>query len=733
MQEQTQQTLSGTVETIVFRNDETGFTVLELAAGDELVTVVGELVDISVGESLTATGSYTTHAAYGLQFKASLFERQLPSGAAAISKYLASGSIKGLGPVLAQRIVEHFGDNTLEIIEKHSHRLSEIKGISPKKAGEIAAEYGRIFGVRSVMLALAAYGIDTMAAIKAWKLWGALAPDVIRANPYSLCSDVVGLGFEACDTIAEELGLERHNPLRIRSGLGYILRHNLTVGHTCLPYEKLLATAAAYLQLEHDQVEPQLQQQLEENQLAACQRPEGCFVSLPEMLTAESYIAGRLRLMLANTPPVQADYTAKIDALEAGLGLTLAQAQRKAIAMALCSNIFILTGGPGTGKTTTLNGLIQQLKQEGAKVALAAPTGRAAKRMSEVTGLEAKTLHRLLEVDFHNGGGFRRNEKNPLPFTTIIVDEVSMVDVQLLEALLRAMRLSCRLVLVGDCDQLPSVGAGNLLGDLLASDLVPTVRLTEIFRQASSSLIVTNAHSIVRGELPELTRRDNDFFFLARSPATTPQTTLELATRRLPQSYNLSPLWDIQVIVPGRKGALGADGLNQSLQNALNPAAPGKTELQHMGRILREGDKVMQIRNNYDILWESPQGDGMGIFNGDIGVIEMIDRPSSTILVRFDDRTAAYTFEMAGELEHAYAITIHKSQGSEFEAVIMPLAGHHPKLHYRNLLYTGVTRARRLLVMVGQESTVAEMVRNHRRTQRYTNLRYLLESGEGLL
>lgn len=732
MGEKEQEQLTGTVEDIVFRNSDSGFTVLELATEDELVTVVGEVLDLSVGERLTVSGVFGTHPTYGLQFKAELFQRELPSGANAIGKYLASKAIKGIGPVLAQRIVKHFGDDSLEIIERESHRLTEVKGISPKKAAEIAEEYKRIFGVRAVMLFLSAYGVDTGAAIRVWKLWGSLAVQVIRDNPY-LLADQVGMPFEQADRIGQELGFALDSPQRVRAGLLHVLRHNMTVGHTCLPYAKLCTITTQYLELDGELIQEMLDKLVADEELACCKREDGTFVGLPEAYTAESYIAGRVHLMLSTQNPDTPNFEKDITALEQELGITFAPLQRKAVAAALHRNLFILTGGPGTGKTTTLNGIIRLLERQGNKVALAAPTGRAAKRMSEVTGMEAKTLHRLLEVDFQSvGGGFKRNERNPLPVDAVIVDEVSMVDVQLFEALLRGIRMTCKVILVGDSDQLPSVGAGNLLGDLISSEVVDTVELTQVFRQAAQSLIVTNAHSIVEGSVPELERKDSDFFFLRRWGESASETTVDLATRRLPTSYGFSPLWDIQVIVPGRKGALGADGLNQSLQQSINPADPLKRELRHAGRVLREGDKVMQIRNNYDILWHMTDGtEGMGIFNGDIGVIDLIDKPSSTILVRFEDRTAAYTFDMADELEHAYAITVHKSQGSEFEAVVMPLVGRHPKLHYRNLLYTGVTRAKKLLVMVGEPATVEAMVANNRRTMRYTNLKHLVTQTKG--
>ena len=451
---------------------------------------------------------------------------------------------------------------------------------------------------------------------------------------------------------------------------------------------------------------------------------------LPEYWEAEHYLASRIRVMLmVGADPVR-DARDRIDALEQNNGIQYADLQKDAIEQAISHHLFILTGGPGTGKTTTINAIIELLEQSGNRVALCAPTGRAAKRMSEVTGKDAKTIHRLLEVDFADPTSlhFKRNEKNPLPFDAVIVDETSMVDVPLMRSLICALKMNCRLILVGDSDQLPSVGPGNVLRDLIESQEVPQVRLTEIFRQAQQSLIVTNAHAIVHGQLPELHRHDNDFFFLKRERAEQIlSTTLDLVSTRLPKSYGYSPMTDIQVIVPTRIGAVGANLLNQSLQQTLNPPAPGKDEFELAGRKFRTGDKVMQIKNNYDILWKRDNGEeGLGVYNGDIGFVEQIDRPSKTLFVRFDDRVAEYLFEMSSELELGYAITVHKSQGSEFEAVVMPLTGYRSKMHYRNLLYTAVTRAKSRLVILGQENTIAEMIANDRKTVRYTNLREML-------
>lgn len=723
--------LEGTVEGIVYFNEDTGFTVLDVSVEEELVTVTGTTEGVAEGEEISAEGRYESHPKYGQQFRAQVIQRTLPTSANAIYKYLASGAIKGIGPAIARRLVNAFGDRTLEVMEKEPERLSEVRGISRDKARTIGEEFARLFGIRAVMLFLTGCGLSPATAIRVWKRWGGTAMELIRDNPYVLCCDEIGVDFETADQIAlEKAGLAPECYKRLSAGVKHILRHNSRQGHTCLPRQFLEDTATQYLQIDRGLTQETIAEMERDNDLVDYRSGGKSWLYLPELYAAETTIAGRIALMLQLAPPPEGDWEARTDKLEATLKITYGRQQRRAIREAMENPIFILTGGPGTGKTTTLNGILTLLEEEGLKVALAAPTGRAAKRMTEVTGREAKTIHRLLEVEpFRETLTFKRNEKNPIPVDAIIVDEMSMVDTLILESLFRGMRLGCKLILVGDSDQLPSVSAGQVLGDLIASDCVPTVHLDEVFRQAAESLIVTNAHAIVGGELPQLDKKDKDFFFLARKdPRQVQELVADLCARRLPASYGFRPLWDIQVITPMKQGPLGTRELNAILQARLNPKDPQRSEFTALGRTLREGDKVMQIRNNYDILWESDSGQkGEGIFNGDIGVIDMIDPSSKTILVRFDDLVAPYTFDTADQLEHAYAITIHKSQGSEFEAVVMPLMGSHRNLHYRNLLYTGVTRAKRLLVMAGEKETVARMVRNDKRTKRFTNLRAMLE------
>lgn len=640
--------------------------------------------------------------------------------------------MKGIGPVLASRMVAEFGDDTLQVLENEPDRLSCIQGISPAKCEKLKEELGRMFGMRSIMLFLSQFGIDSSTSVSVWKRWGTMSKRMIEENPYLLCCEEIGMEFDQCEAIAKKLGIPPDSSYRIEAALQFVLRHNLYNGHTCLPLDKLLPTAGALLNQNQTMIEKSMEILLRRKELNIVDVNGREYVYLPEYLEAERFIASRVRFMLSadESCAPKAKAKEKIEALQQKNGISYASLQKEAIEQAISHHLFILTGGPGTGKTTTINAIIELLEEGGNQVALCAPTGRAAKRMSEVTGKDAKTIHRLLEVDFANPSSlqFKRNEKNPLPYDAVIVDETSMVDIPLMRSLICALKLRCRLILVGDSDQLPSVGPGNVLRDFIESECIPQVRLTEIFRQAQKSLIVTNAHAIVHGQMPELKKHDNDFFFLKRERSEQIKSTvLDLVSSRLPKSYGYSPTADIQVIVPTRIGAVGANNLNQSLQERLNPPAPNKGEFESNGRKFRVGDKVMQIKNNYDILWQKDNGEeGMGVYNGDIGFIESIDRPTKTLLIRFDDRVAEYLFEMAPELELAYAITVHKSQGSEFEAVVMPLTSYKSKMHYRNLLYTAVTRAKSRLILLGQEKTIAEMIANNRKTVRYTNLKEML-------
>lgn len=720
--------LRGVVENIIYRSDETGYTVAEMDSDGEPVTLVGTLPDISCGEELIVTGSFVSHPTYGRQFKAEAAEHIMPATQSAILRYLSGGAVKGVGPALAERIVKKFGERSLEVMENEPSLLAQVKGISLPKALEIGQNYSQIIGVRAVMSFLAVYGIEPLAAIRAYKKWGGIAKNIISADPFCLCAREIGVEFEKADEIAFSLGMGASEPCRVKGGLMYVLEHNLGNGHTCLPQDKLLEAVCGFLDIGRSETLDMLDELENEEQLVVEEIGGKRFWYLPEEYSAESYCAERLGIMIGFQPQERPVSQQELSDLEYELGMNYAERQKKAIFAAVDNQIMILTGGPGTGKTTTLNGIITLFERRQMKVALAAPTGRAAKRLSQVTGREAKTIHRMLEVDFglRESGTikFKRNERNPLAADAIVVDEMSMVDCKLFASLLRAVRSTARLVLVGDPDQLPSVGSGNVLRDLIDCGMLACIHLNEVFRQAASSLIVTSAHRIVSGEMPELGRTDADFFFLKNDVAeAAAQTVADLCVRRLPNAYGYSPMKDIQVIAPTKLGAAGTVELNSRLQAAVNPPSPQKGECK-MGRLLlREGDKVMQTRNNYDIEWRRPDGEeGLGIFNGDIGIVTMVDRTTRSLMIDFDDRTAVYSFDMLSELDLAYAITVHKSQGNEFDAVVMPLLGRHRNLHYRNLLYTAVTRAKKLLIIVGQRTTVAAMVENDRKTLRYTNL-----------
>lgn len=723
--------ISGTVDNVIFRSDETGFTVLELNTGSELLITVGEFAEVEEGEELTVRGSYSVHPNYGEQFKAQMYERKMPSTVSAIIKYLSSGAIKGIGPVTARRIVDAFGTQTLEIMENDPIRLASVQGISIKKAESIGEEFRQLFGVRSVMLFLANYGITPAQSVKIWKKWGMNAVDIIKENPYALCSEAFGIGFSLCDEIAQKMEYPLDSINRIKAAIGYVLSRNMLNGHTCLPADKLTDAAASVLNLDINFVADALYGLIEQKIFYSVQRNK-LYIYLPSLLTAENYIAARISIMLADLPCEYKNIDKTIDDFEKLEGIKYAGLQRKAIKEALANHIMILTGGPGTGKTTTLNGIIKLFESEGKKVLITAPTGRAAKRISELTGKDAKTVHRMLEVKYEEEekSAFVYNENKPLECDVVIVDEMSMMDTLLFDSLLKAIPMRAKLIMVGDSDQLPSVGAGNVLKDMIESGVVPSVRLTEIFRQSASSMIVSGAHDIVNGVMPDLNRTDNDFFFIGRSDVISVQTTVvELCSSRLPRTYGFSCLDDIEVLCPGRKGKLGCAELNKLIQEVINPHEANKTEFKANGNVFRTGDKVMQIKNNYDIPWVKENEKGLGVFNGDIGIIKSIDKLAQTAEIDFYDRTAAYSFENASELDLAYATTVHKSQGSEFNAVIIPVFGGYDKLYFRNLLYTAVTRAKKILILVGSRGRIKYMIDNNIKTLRYTGLRYFLENG----
>lgn len=726
--------IEGTVETVLFCNEQNGYIVLDLDTGGDYVTVVGELGTIEEGEELRLTGKYVTHPKFGAQFRAEACERKLPATETAILKYLSSGVIKGIGPTLAKRMVEEFGDKTLEIIENTPEDLIKVKGMSAKKADEISQEFRRIFGIRALMIFLAGYGVSPSVAVSAWKRWGQFAVEQIKANPYILCSQGIELEFSKAEEMAAKLEIPKDSPGRIRAGICYILTHNAFNGHTCLPEDRLKETAVKLLDVGEEVFDDNLSAACDDDELCVYNKDGRSFVFLQDFFRAEQYISTRLSVMNDCFKDTGTDYSKLIDIEEKTKIITYAVKQREAISLALSKGFLILTGGPGTGKTTTLKAIISLYEQRGMKVMITAPTGRAAKRIADLTGYPAKTIHRLLEVMYDKSGQlkFKHNEQDPVSCDVMIIDEMSMVDTLLFESLLRALKLSCRLIMVGDSDQLPSVGAGNILKDMIDSGRLTVVALNEIFRQAQQSCIITNAHKIVNGEEPDLSRKDSDFFFMQRLDAEGAAVTVtELCSRRLPDAYGYSPLDDIQVLCPSRKGILGSVEMNKMLQRVLNPPKKELSEVKGILFTFRDGDKVMQTKNNYDIVWKKDGENGTGIFNGDIGIIVKVKRGEGTVVIDFEGRIAEYSLEMLEQLELAYAITVHKSQGSEFTAVIIPLLGGFDKLYYRNLLYTAVTRAKKMLIIVGSKSIVEKMVHNDRRTLRYTCLRHMIESELG--
>ncbi len=725
--------LTGSIENIIYQNEENGYTVCELAASDDdLVTMVGIMPFLGVGETVKALGRWELHASFGRQFKVEYYEKQLPSDEAAMLKYLSSGAIKGVGPVLAQRIIDQFGEDAFDVIENHPEWLADIDGITKKKAQKISERFRETFGVRSVMMFCRDF-FGPATAVKVYKKWGGGAVDVIKANPYALCESIRGIGFETADRIAESLGTEKNSPDRLRAGVVWFLTYNAGQnGHTFVPTDKLIPAAAQFFDATEESVKEAAIALLDSGRVVSVKFGGREVYYLNEYFEAERYAAAKLDQLdrLCEHLSVR-DVGRFIDQIEAELDITYAAKQREAIAAALNSGVMLLTGGPGTGKTTVIRAVITVFQRMGLGIVLAAPTGRAAKRMSEATSCEAKTIHRLLETEFSGGEEpkFRRDEYDMLDEDVIIVDEASMVDSLLFASLLKAVKPGARLILIGDADQLPSVGAGFVLNDLLESERFSAVRLTEIFRQAESSLIVRNAHAVNRGEMPELGVKDNDFFFLPReSGKAVAETVADLCANRLPKRYGEEIRRGIQVITPSHKGPAGTDHLNALLQEALNPAAFGKNEKKLRERLFREGDKVMQTKNNYDMEWEKNGAGGIGIFNGDIGFITEISPSAETVTVSFDERIAVYDFTQLDELELAYAITIHKSQGSEYPVVILPMSDSAPRLLTRNLLYTAITRAKDMVVAVGSASVVEAMVSNNRQVNRYTGLSFFLRS-----
>ncbi|MCC8064035.1 MAG: ATP-dependent RecD-like DNA helicase [Clostridiales bacterium] len=726
--------LEGTVSAVVFQNQENGYSVLRLKAGrGEAVTVVGVLPGVCTGMHLLLEGSWQSHPSYGRQFRAERGEQQLPTETDAILAYLSAGVIKGIGPKLAQTLTSAFGARTFEVLESQPEKLAEIKGLSLKKARAIQSEFLQKAGMRTLLEFLSQHSLPAGLALPLWHDYGPKAIEMVQGDPYLLVDPEWGVRFADADRLAAQLGIRADDPQRVEAGILYTLTHNLDVGHVFLPRDKLLPVAARLLR--SSEGTPSLETM--EEALEALQLRGEIVIDEIAGLTAvyradlyedECYIALRLKEMLGRELLPPANIEELIDQVEQRQHLTYAPQQREAVRLAARSQIMLLTGGPGTGKTTSLRGILGLFEATGVKTDLAAPTGRAAKRLSDLCGVEATTIHRLLGAGYDPASGqlaFSKDEDDPLEAEAVIVDEMSMVDIPLMASLLRALKGGCRLVLVGDPDQLPSVGPGQLFDHLIRSGKIPLVRLTEIFRQARESAIVMNAHAVDQGECPDLHNRGKDFFFLRRpDPEQAVETIVDLCVRRLPQNMGI-PADQIQVLSPTRKYIAGTANLNTALQAALNPPGADKREKQYGGFTFREGDRVMQIRNNYDILWREHRGGkgGMGIFNGDIGVIESIDSRTELMTINFEGRVAEYTSDMLSELEPAYAMTVHKAQGSEYRAVILAAVNGAPKLLTRGVLYTAITRAKDLLIIVGEEGVIAKMVANDRQTRRYSGLR----------
>ncbi|MBP5605361.1 MAG: ATP-dependent RecD-like DNA helicase [Ruminiclostridium sp.] len=725
-------TINGTVEEIIYRNNDNGYVVITIDLNGEPETVVGTLGNIVEGESLLLNGNYVSNSKYGRQFKAVTCERRMPEGAEEIRKYIGSGIFKGVGPAMAKKIVNAFGEETLDIIETDPVRLSAVKGLTVDKALMIGKEYQKMSGMRTIIDFLQKYDIAPLTAALVWKKYETDSVKSVKENPYLLCDEDFGVDFSCADSIASDLGLSMISSERIKAGISYVLRRNAAEGgHTCLPRDTLTNIVCRLINIDEDDFDEALFSGTADGTFSIYEKNRREFIFISDYYNAEYYTARKIAAMLKLSAPLNKDHSDDIGIIERVNGIKYEALQKAAINAALGNNVFILTGGPGTGKTTTLNAVIKLCEMKKKRMVLAAPTGRAAKRMSDLTGHPAKTIHRLLEVDFSSKSGrpkFRHNDLNPIDADVIIIDEMSMVDTLLFDSLLHAVRLDCKLILVGDSSQLPSVGAGNVLHDLLASRFIPTVELKEIFRQAAESLIITNAHNIVNGIMPELDNRDKDFFFIpTESENETADTVIGLAKTRLPKAYGYSPTDDIQILSPTKMGAAGTKELNRALQLAINPPAVNKKELRFFDSFFRTGDKIMQIRNDYDVEWSRDKEKGTGIFNGDIGIITEVDVSRSLLHISFDGRKTIYTSEMFGKIELAYAVTIHKSQGSEYKAVVIPLTLYSNNLLYRNLLYTGVTRAKEILIIVGNREAVARMVENNKKTNRYSCIKAMLE------
>ncbi len=718
---------SGSVEGIIYANEENGYTVFDFALDSgEIVTATGTLPYLAEGDSMVLYGKWSHNPKYGTQLQVLEYESVMPESEAAMLRYLASGAIKGIGPKIAARIVSEYGEDTFNVIENHPEWLSQIQGISRKRALEIGEDFRAKAGMRAAMMFFRE-PFGATATVKIYRRWGTASVELAKRDPYVFCREIEGIGFDRVDSFAKTLGFAQNSPERLRGGIRHVLTyHAFQNGHTCLPKEKLIAYTAEMLSVSEAEVEAAMGWLFEKKQLVSVKMDGEVYIFDEPTYACEKYIADKLFLL--DRACVCADIQEIgrfIEREEQAHRLTYAGLQRQAIVDAMSSGVMVLTGGPGTGKTTVVRALLRIFNSMGLKVALAAPTGRAAKRLSESTQSEAKTIHRMLEFSHEKGNEavFLRNEHNFLSQDVVILDEMSMADTYLFCALLKAVKPGAHLILIGDADQLPSVGAGNVLHDIIESGRFSTIKLTEVFRQAQESLIITNAHRIHSGELPLLNVADNDFFFVPReSDSAVAQAVADLCQNRLPKAYGADIVSRIQIITPSRRGEGGTDNLNRILQNTMNPKSPKKVEHPFREKIFRVGDKVMQIRNNYDIEWTRGAQRGAGIFNGDIGEILSIHPSEKRMEILFDERLVSYDFSMLEELEHAYAITVHKSQGSEYPVVILPMYSAAPMLLTRNLLYTAVTRAQKMVILVGKKDVVATMVANDRQALRYTGL-----------
>ena len=725
------ESLAGYVEHIIYRNADNGYTVLNLVSGEDEITCVGIFSAIAEGENIEAQGEYTEHPTYGQQFKVTSFEEKAPEDEEAIERYLGSGAIKGIGLAMAARIVRRFKEDTFRIIEEEPERLAEIKGISNRKAMEIASQVNEKRDLRQAMIFLQQYGITMNLAVKVYQAYGQDVYGIIRENPYRLADDIDGVGFRTADEIAARVGIRMDSDFRVRSGILYTLLQASGEGHTYLPETELTPRASKLLNVTAEQVEKQYMDLAIERKIILKQMEDQTQIYAASFYYMEANTATMLKRLNVSYDVSDAEIEQRIRGIEKKSGMTLDEHQVTAVKEAVRNGLLVITGGPGTGKTTTINTIIRYFELEGLEIFLAAPTGRAAKRMSETTGFEARTVHRMLELNggAEGSGGFERDESNPLEADVIIVDEMSMVDISLMYYLLKAISVGTRLILVGDVNQLPSVGPGSVLRDIIQSHACNVVMLTKIFRQASTSDIIVNAHKINHGEEVILDNKSMDFFFLKRYDADVIiNVVLQLIKQKLPKFVDATP-YDIQVLTPMRKGLLGVERLNGILQRYMNPPANDKVEKEYGSTVFREGDKVMQTKNNYQLAWEIRTkfgltvDKGLGIFNGDMGIIRQINDFAEQMIIEFDEgRMVEYSYKLLDELELAYAITIHKSQGSEYPAVVIPLLGGPMMLMNRNLLYTAVTRARKCVTLVGNEVTFQQMIRNTSQQKRYSGL-----------